>query len=302
MMRRLLHYYCWGLNIASELACPEMIEGAGAADVHVVIGRTPESLPDADYRGVRFEVTDDQFLLRVDKVARYHAVKGERIVVEPFPDALPEEVRLFLLGSGFGALLQQRGMVPMHASVIEMNGNAVMFCGVSAVGKSTLAATFCMRGYRMLADDVCVVRIDEWGRPVAVPGYPQFKLWGDALKALRTDDTSRLTHARLGLEKYNLDAREQFCAAERPLKAVYFLTSSNESSFDLKRIQGKDKFIALFNCTYRIQFLDKLINKSFHYRICTAIAQYADMVHLIRPDSPFVPEKIADLVEEDLLS
>ncbi len=301
MKKGLFSYHCWGLIILSEFECPELIDGAGSADVSVVMGSTPESLPDAEFRGVRYEMTQNQFLLRVDNVARYHVTNGDRIVVEPFSDAEPLAVRLFLLGSAFGALLQQRGLVPMHASVMEMCGRAVMFCGPSAMGKSTLAITLYNRGYRMLADDVCVVRLDEAGLPLAIPGYPQVKLWADTLNLLKTADSDKLPKPRQGLEKYNLDTRTTFCRTPLPLKAIYCIGLANSPSFELKPIRGKDKFIALFNNTYRVQFLDKLINKTFHHQLCTAIAKHVHMVRLIRPDAPFLPEKLADLVEKDLL-
>lgn len=295
-------YYCWGLNIISELECPELLGGTGSADVSVVMSSTPESLPDAEFRGVRYEMTQNKFLLRVDNVARYHVTNGDRIVVEPFPDAEPQAVRLFLLGSAFGALLQQRDLVPIHASVMEMGGRAVMFCGPSAMGKSTLAMTLYNRGYRMLADDVCVIKLDEAGFPLVIPGYPQFKLWADALNVLNAGAPATPTNARPGLEKYMLDARARFCSTVLPLKTIYFIGRTNSSSFELKPIRGKDKFIALFNNTYRIQFLEKLIDKSFHHRLCTAIAKSVNMVRLIRPDEPFQPDKLADLVEKDMLS
>lgn len=295
-------YYCWGLNILSELECPELIEGAGSADVSVVLGSTPESLPDAEFRGVRYEMTQNQFLLSVDKVARYHVMNGDRIIIEPVPDSDPHAVRLFLLGSAFGALLQQRGLVPMHASVMEIGGQAVMFCGPSAMGKSTLAMTLYSRGHRMLADDVCVVKLDEKGLPLAIPGYPQLKLWADTLTALKTEKPAKLTRVRPGMEKYNLDTRAGFCRTTLPLKAIYFIGRANSLSFELTPILGKDKFITLFHNTYRVQYLDRLINKSFHHRLCTAIAKKVDMFRLIRPEAPFLPEKLADLVERDVLS
>jgi hypothetical protein len=288
------------LNIFSELECPELIKGSGPTDVSVTIGSTPGSLPDAEIRNDFYEMTQNQFLMFVDKVASYHVSNGNQIVIEPFSDADPREVRLFLLGSAFGVLLQQRGLVPMHASVVEMSGQAVMFCGRSTIGKSTLAAILYNRGYRMLTDDVCVVSLDKTGLPVVFPGYPQFKLSKDALNVLKTHDPDKLTVVGPGLEKYNLNTRARFCRNVLPLKTIYFIQSSNNPSFGLKPIQGLDRFIALYYNTYRIQFLENIINKSFHYRICTAISKYVDMVALSRPAATFLPEKLADLVEKDM--
>src|SRR5258708_39789946 len=82
-----------------------------------------------------------------------------------------------------GAIFHQRGLLPLHANAIEVGGQAVAFVGPSGAGKSTLAAYFRDRGYRVLCDDVWVVSFGSDGEPLAWPGVPRVKLWGDALAA-----------------------------------------------------------------------------------------------------------------------
>ena len=41
------------------------------------------------------------------------------------PGASSRNVRVFLLGSAFGALLHQRGLLPLHANAVEVDGRAV---------------------------------------------------------------------------------------------------------------------------------------------------------------------------------
>ena len=96
---------------------------------------------------------------------------GNQIVIDAAPDATDRNVRLFLLGSALGALLHQRGLLPLHANAIDLGGGAVAFSGHSGAGKSTIAAWFHDRGHRILADDVCVVGFDQSGRALvhAVP-------------------------------------------------------------------------------------------------------------------------------------
>ena len=299
MRKGLFQYHCWGLNIHSELECPELIDSTGIADVCISMGKTPDSLPNVKIRGVRYELTINEFLLNVDNVARYYVVNGESIIIEPYKNADHQSLRLFLLGSAFGALLQQRGIVAMHASVMEMKGQAVMFCGPSAMGKSTLAATLYQRGYRMLSDDVCVVKLDEAGKPIAIPGYPQFKLWADVLNHLELKYPDKLDIVRLGLEKYALNVRDGFCCSALPLRAIYLINRTNTPTFEVKHVRGIEKFTALYKNTYRIQFLEELAEKSFHHELCAAIAKNVEMMRLIRPDKPFLPNKLADLVEKD---
>lgn len=88
-----------------------------------------------------------ELLLKVDGVANYWVKEGREIVIEPGPAAEAGDVRVFLLGSAFGALLHQRGLPPFHAGAVAMEGKAVLLAGRSGVGKSTLAAELCRRGH-----------------------------------------------------------------------------------------------------------------------------------------------------------
>ena len=109
---------------------------------------------------------------------------GSEITIEPTKDATSEELQLFLIGSVFGALIHQRGMLPIHGSAVLFKGKAVVFTGVSGAGKSTLAMGLAQRGYSVLADDISVITKRADNTPVLYPGYPQMKLWGDSLDKL----------------------------------------------------------------------------------------------------------------------
>lgn len=46
----------------------------------------------------------------------------------------------------------------IHAAVLERQGRAVLLCGPSGAGKSTLCAAAVLRGWRLLSDEIAVVR------------------------------------------------------------------------------------------------------------------------------------------------
>jgi hypothetical protein len=71
-------------------------------------------LPDHHY-----EVSPGMFRLDVPGVARCRVEEGKNISIEPLPGSSPDKVRLFLLGSTMGALLYQRGFIPLHGSAVE---------------------------------------------------------------------------------------------------------------------------------------------------------------------------------------
>lgn len=86
-------------------------------------GVVPAILATVKKTGVRFQAAPGQLLLTVDGVARCLVQDGKEIIVEGAPESDDDSLRLFLLGSTLGALLQQRGMLTLHSSAIEVAGS-----------------------------------------------------------------------------------------------------------------------------------------------------------------------------------
>ena len=157
MKNKTYHYKSHGLHIESELFCPELLPykpKEQAAYVYIRYGTVPEAVDNPIRKGVAYQAAKNQFLLKLDKIAHYWVSNGKEIVIQPAPNSQENKIRRFLLGSSLAALLHQRGCFILHGSAIETKAGAVIFVGASGVGKSTLAAAFHARGYRILADDV----------------------------------------------------------------------------------------------------------------------------------------------------
>ncbi|MCH7554884.1 MAG: TetR family transcriptional regulator, partial [Proteobacteria bacterium] len=138
-------------------------------------------------------------------------------------------------GAGFlvGVLVDrvpflQRGLLPLHASVIEVDGKAVAFAAPSGSGKSTLLACLHGRGHGMLCDDLCIVE-EAAGRFVVHASFPVLKLRGDAIAAAgkgiekQADDVP-------GTGKYFFKVTNGFEPRSLPLAAIYFLEWSRATS------------------------------------------------------------------------
>lgn len=69
------------------------------------------------------------------------------------------------------------GMLPMHASAIELDGRAFLFAGKAGVGKSTLTAELLADGARLIGDDLTVLAPPEGERGFRVTrGRPAMRL------------------------------------------------------------------------------------------------------------------------------
>lgn len=80
-------------------------------------------------------------------------------------------------------LLAELGELALHACAVVAPSGAILFCGPSGRGKSTLAAALAARGHAVLAEDVTVIA-DVAGGPVAWPGPAGVVVAGSVLDTL----------------------------------------------------------------------------------------------------------------------
>ena len=292
------NYTVYGLEIASFIYCPELPLGKGLPDVYIRYGSAPDSLAEAKAKGHYYEASPDQLLLSIERVGKYLISGGKEILIDRAPNVTDEEVRLFLLGSAFGALLHQRGLLPLHAAAFVANSGCVAVVGPSGLGKSTLAAAFRKRGYRIMADDVCVVSINGNGTPLVLPGYPQLKLWADSSRKLGERPES-LPRVHPASEKHGLRLQEGFCQESSPLCHVYVLGTSNTPDFSLTSLKGREKLTAIFDNTYRPHFLNGLGGKTHHFKQCVVVATHAKVSRVTRPSDKFLLDELVELLEND---
>ncbi len=80
-------------------------------------------------------------------------------------------------------LLAELGQLALHACAVDGPAGAILFCGPSGRGKSTVAAALAVRGHAVLADDVTVIA-DLAARPTVWPGPAGVVVEGHVLDAL----------------------------------------------------------------------------------------------------------------------
>lgn len=297
-------YKVFGLHVASDILLPELLTAIDPPDmpeVNISLGKVPADISGALEKTASFQAAKDQFLFRVTGVGCYYATNGNSIIVEPAGQAKEISVRLFLLGTTFGALLMQRGILPIHGSAVVVKGCCVIFTGVSGAGKSTMLAAFRKSGYPFLTDDVAAVTVDADGVAWVHSSYPQQKLWGDSAEAMDVD-TASLTPFYTGKDKdkFAVPAHEEFWQAPVPLAAVYELEVEGHRDVIVRPLAGMDKLAVLMSHTYRPWLVDVLDIKAAHFKQCVAVARRVAVSKLARPEGMFFLEEQVRLVEQDL--
>lgn len=218
-----------GWRVRSELALPELPVWAGddrAPEVEIRFGEVPEDFGPLVHQTPFLRIAaSGACRFEVAAVGAYLIEAGRRVTIAPGADPDAPDLRVFLFGTVFGMLCHQRGLLPLHAGCVDIDGRAVAIAGVSGAGKSTLSLALARRGHQVLADDVCVVDWRAAAGPLALPAAPRLRLWRDALDrfAISPDGLER---SRPTLEKYHLDLGERFRVQPLPLAAVYHLVEA----------------------------------------------------------------------------
>lgn len=165
------HSYCaFGLAISSEVELPQLPLAAAVpqADLLIRVGTVEPSLhSEVGYR--RGRLFDD---------FRYEATAGREVVIEPLPGAAPNNIADGIMSRVLTIIAYQRGLLPLHASAVDVNGRTIAVCGLSGAGKSTLAALLVARGGRVVADDMLVIGAEG---ALAWPGAGGLKLSSKSL-------------------------------------------------------------------------------------------------------------------------
>lgn len=301
--RNRYQYNVFGLHIVSQILLPALLTATDLSakpEVYIQFGKVPAGIVDAIEGRMNYQAAKNQFLLQVPGVGRYYVKDGKFILIEPDEQSEARFVRTFLLGTVFGVLLMQRGVLPIHGSAVVINGRGVIFTGISGAGKSTLLAAFRERGYSYLTDDVAAVTLDAFGAAWVHASYPQQKLWRDSAEATGMDITSsKPIVMRNGEDKFTIPAHKGFWPSSVPLAAVYELKTEKCQSVTIRTFSGVDKLAVLINNTYRLELIDGLGLKTAHFKHFAAVASQIAISRLIRPDGVFPLEEQIRLVEED---
>ncbi len=277
------HFYRHsGVVIASEFELPEWrcfsAHDAGTSDVRISLQDEPNHIVHPEKHGI-YDGAKLQFSVR--DVGGWSVEAGDRILVYPDGHQRLAELRLFTLGSAWGALGYQRGWPMLHGSSVDVAGRAVLFCGDAGQGKSTMAGGFLRGGNSLIADDLSRVELQD-GVTSIYPSAGRLKLWDTALEhfGLTTVELER-DHFRDRKFHLPIEAAEDL-TVPRPLAAIFVLEWGDEIS--VTRLRGGIAVRALCEATmYRKEYLELMGLLGEQVVYCARIAASTPIYRLTRP-------------------
>jgi hypothetical protein len=288
-------YLAYGLGIHSAMPLPELEAGRTEREKEVSIrfGRV-DSLPSEilEKGWGCFSPAPQEDHLFWEEIGSFLVRGGRHITVDPSPGLDENMLRLFILGPVLAVLLHQRGHLLLHASAVAVAHEAVLFLGDTGWGKSTTAAALCARGYSLVTDDVAVLRTEE-RCPVLFPGFPQLKLWPEALVSLG-DDPEKLPRCNPHFEKRARPVTQEFSPEPIPIKRIYVLDKGDTT--EILPLRPQEALGELIRHTYGA--LD--VGSSSHFLRCARIVNQVVMRSVRRKKSLLQLPDLARLIADDL--
>jgi hypothetical protein len=285
-------YQTCGLTISSTLKLPELPQ----VDDTVIVkcGRNAScasSRKDGISRRRRdgIEVVD----LYWPRVGRFR-VTDRNIRISRTFGARDDLVRTYAVGPALAVLLHLRQVLVLHSSSVEIDGKAVAFAGASGSGKSTIAFALRQRGYRVLSDDLLVLKRSRGGW-IALSGPCIPKLWPNMARALGAG-VSKFERIHSLTTKQMATPHVAAASCARPLGCIYTLVV--DSSLRIEQGPSREQFWGLVQNAY-CRTLANTNDAVFYFMQCTQLVREVPVRQLYRTRSPGGISDLVELIERD---
>ena len=289
-------------QLESEIRIPELegFSGAGHLGVRVTLGTVPDEIPGGVPYGRFCWISSSAYLLKIPGVANFFVQNGKNVQVDLAPQAPAADVSTYLLGSVFGALCHQNGLLPLHASSVRCGDGVTAFLGDSGAGKSTMAACLQGRGFPIASDDICVLEEDA-GEIRVIPVAGWLKLWRASLTHLgETPDEKNRVYSED--DKYRLYL-ETHAGDRLVLRNLVFLTKAAEAGGEprLEALTASETIVRMMELTYLGYITELTGTHERVFRQCAKVLAGAKGYRLVVPWGFESMDGVLDLLQRELL-
>ena len=319
-LRKVCSYFAFGVPIHTNLPIPGLLARgsssgvSSASPLSVVLGALPPGVVPRARGPILFE--SDTFeqgspsltvleleagggtLFRYADGTTFVIDRGGSHVWATWPPHMSlDDTATYLLGPVMAFVLRARGVLSLHAGVVELGGGAVAVVGGPEAGKSTVLAALALRGSRVLGDDLAPV-YDEGGRLCIHPSYPRVRLWNDSVERL-FGSAEALPLLTPTWDKRYLDVHERGLFEDRPLPlSAIFVLDDRVASEEAPRVQTlsrREAFAVVLTHLHTVWMLPASPQDAV-FRLATRIAREVPVARVTPHSDPARLSSLCDLI------
>ncbi len=236
-------------------------------------------------------------------VGYYKVTEGKLIEYRPCSSVEDHLFRQWLLCYAVTvAMIQQRKVIVHCAGLLVPNtDNAIIVCGDSGAGKSTISDALMKKGLQFVSDDS--VRLEYMDNEAKVIGsYRQRRFCTDVVERegynlsefIRLEEGSRIKWMKIVEDGYMGDRPHRF-------HKMFFLTLTEKDKLEIKKVTGHEKIINLMRALYKTDVYKSEGLSPDLFQKMTNITKDTDVYVISRPKQGLTIEEITDFIYKESL-
>ena len=268
-----------------------------------------------DERWLEFYRLGTGFLLRFPGLADFTMTNaGTDITCRPVTGVSAATIEHLYLNQILPLAQNAAGALSFHGSAVVIEDFAIAFLGPSGRGKSTLAASFAVKGQAFLTDDGLITE-ERNGTYHILPSHPSIRLWDDSQEELLAPNSAPILPVSYTRKsRFLASAGLAYCDESMPFRAAYFLGEGNVDDVVIQPLSASELLVQFLSNSFQLDIespaaLSRGFDgtaelcrhvQGFHLdyprdyddldRIREAIAQHATSLAQADPQSPSAPE------------
>jgi hypothetical protein len=205
-----------------------------------------------------FHRTAAGYVLRFPGIGDYSvSADGRSVSCRPAPGSSIATIEHLYENQVLPLALSRLGKLVFHASAVEVRESTIVFAGQSGRGKSTLAASFAINGYRFLTDDGLVIE-EAQGTYLVLPRQPWIRLWDDSHDAiLRGSVAGEPTVPYSSKARFVAGDEIGYCDQPRPVRCIYFLSERRVAEAAFELLSPSDAVVELVSHSFLLDIQAK---------------------------------------------
>lgn len=249
-------------------------------------------------------INKELFFLDVSEIAKFKVSKGEKIVIEKYKQASWQDVFAFLFDTIFTIILLQNSIFVFHAMAVAFGRKAILFCGPSGIGKSTLAAYLVKnKKARIIEDDKCLLEFNSRTKKFQIKNhFPFIELWQNNANFLKDQKQIKaISRVRKNIPKIRFDIKDHAPKRSVALDKIVLLNMNNlEDKIDYDQITGIRKVNIVKNYTHLDQYVSIFGKNKDHFKTISSIVNGIEVHSINKSRLTTLPDFIK-FIEDEIL-